>query len=218
MGIKLTALAAVALLGSLLIGTKAVHAQDTAGNIRGIPNRLKIALGGLAVDNAETRDRTSSGWPILSISYDLLPPQATRFFDVAVYAEGGTGSGQVRTDVLTYDRFTRSVFGLGLSTQLRLTPPRRAFGLYATGGAGVYFLNARESTVYRYIGYDDNGGSSEQEISDTLSDRNGTSLGYKFGGGIRFGRGLYAEAVYYHFGQLDTAKYSGVGFNVGIRL
>jgi opacity protein-like surface antigen len=203
---------ALLLIVSFVIGTQAVHAQDTNGNFPGISNRLKVSVGALAVDSAETRNRTSATWPLLSISYDLAPPKTSRALDFAVYAEGGTDSGQELIDLLTIDRFTRSVLGVGLSSQLRLTPPGRSLNLYATGGVGVYSLSAQQTFVLQSVGI------AGDEIDDTVSDRQSTQVGYKLGGGVRFGRGFSAEVGYYHFGELDNARYSGIGMMLGMRL
>lgn len=208
---------AAVVLGVLFLGTGA-RAQEENGNIRGVSDRLKVALGGFAGQEASSKSFDKQGWFLVNVSYDLREPSPSRFIDFAAYFEMGGTQNRDRLGVGQFRSYTRSVYGLGVSTTVRLLPPNRHIGVYAIAGSGVYSLGRNVTDIYEYIDYNPYGEDTQEQYTDSLESRVRYTFGYKLGGGIRFGRGGFVEAAYYNFGQLEDTEYGGFGVTLGLRL
>lgn len=207
-----------AALGAIIFPATVVRAQEDGGNIRGVPDRLNIAIGGLMGEEATTNSFDKQGWFLFNASYDLQQPSRSRFVDFAAFFETGGTQNRDRIDVGRYRSYSRSVYGLGVSANIRLLPPNRHVGVYATAGVGGYSLGRNVNDVYEYFDYNPYGEDTQEEYTDRLESRTRFTVGYKLGGGIRFGRGVFLEAAYYNFGKLENTDYGGFGLTVGLRL
>jgi hypothetical protein len=205
-----------AVMGAVCLSTTPVWAQEDGGNVRGLPDRLKISVGGLLGEEATGRSFDKQGWFLLNASYDLQQPLPSRFVDFAAFFEAGGTQNRERFDVGRYRSYTRSVYGLGVSATVRVLPPNRHIGVYAMAGVGGYSLGRNVNDIYEYIDYNPYGEDTQEQFTDRLESRTRFTLGYKFGGGIRFGRGVFVEAAYYNFGRLENTDYGGFGLTVGL--
>lgn len=195
-----------------LTGGGAARAQADYGPKQ--DGRLSFGIGAFRAGDGVTRSGVSDVWTLLSADYRLRPSHPSRAVDLSAFVDYAAGVRRERADRRDeFFEYSRSFAAAGLAARLNLLPRRdaRSPSLHLTAAGGPFYLQRERAIVFPSWDWDDEDG----EDRETLSRRGVVNLGYKLGAGLRFGRGYFLEATYFHMGRLGGARYDGVSAQFG---
>jgi hypothetical protein len=217
MGIRHGIRAAGAFLLLATSAAGAAHAQGTS--LATTPDgRFSFGLGAFRPDDRAVRAGTGEAWAMISADYRLRRPSPSRLIEPSVYLDIASGSKRQGTRYREeFYEFSRVFYGAGLAARINVVPPtagRNRLSAHLTVGGGGYYLG--RARAYVYPGYDGYGYPDyDSEQRDVIYRRGRLNLGYRLGGGLRFGRGYYAEFTRFNLGRLGAARYDGFSLAAG---